>query len=315
MLKKIFLLLNVLAFFLFLTVTKVQAEPHKYLYSIEAQGYQWDYSTIVPSSYSNSKKFPLVILLHGAGGNGEVYLNKTAWAEKAEREGFIAVAPNGLPAKMDRKARFTFNPRLWNSGVLSPDSPRSKIDDVVFFKKLLEKLYSQYQIDRSKVFLTGHSNGGGMVFYLATKLSKEIKAIAPVASALWIKEAETEINVPTLYILGEADPALPLQGGERKTPWGKSLVPSHQESIDTWAKILGCSKENKLIRNSSAVKIYQYCISNKKKFFVYSLEGHGHEWPGGERMLPAFKTGEMIKGFKATEVIWDFFKGTFSREL
>ena len=296
------------AFFLFLTAAKVQAEPKKYLDSIEAEGYQWDYSTVVPSSYNNLKKFPLLILLHGAGGNAEGYLRKTGWSEKAEKEGFIAVAPNGLAARPARRANFLFNPALWNSGVLPPNSPRSKIDDVVFFKKLLEKLYSQYQIDRSKVFLTGHSNGGGMTFYLATQLSNEFKAIAPVASALWTKEAAKEINIPTLYILGEADPLVPVQGGERKTPWGRSLVPSHQESIETWAKILGCSKENKLISNSPPVKIYQYCVSNKKPFFVYSLEGQGHEWPGGERMLPVFKTGEMIKDFKATDIIWDFFK-------
>jgi polyhydroxybutyrate depolymerase len=40
---------------------------------------------------------PLVLVLHGAGGNGPNVMAMTGFDEKAEEEGFIAVFPEGTP--------------------------------------------------------------------------------------------------------------------------------------------------------------------------------------------------------------------------
>ena len=45
----------------------------------------------VPASYEGSTQVPLVLMLHGSGGNGEKFYNILRWAEKGEAENFITV--------------------------------------------------------------------------------------------------------------------------------------------------------------------------------------------------------------------------------
>ncbi|MFX8289553.1 hypothetical protein ABTL40_19485, partial [Acinetobacter baumannii] len=58
----------------------------------------------------------LVIVLHGAGGNGEAALTRQGWAELSPVAGFVAVAPDALPPDIARPAAFRDNPRYWNDG-------------------------------------------------------------------------------------------------------------------------------------------------------------------------------------------------------
>jgi polyhydroxybutyrate depolymerase len=49
----------------------------------------------VPSGYDGRRSLPLVLMFHGASGTARTALQTTGWAEKAERDGFIAVFPEG----------------------------------------------------------------------------------------------------------------------------------------------------------------------------------------------------------------------------
>ena len=41
----------------------------------------------------------------------------------------------------------------------------------------------------------------------------------------------------------------------------------------------------------------------------YAIDGLGHVWPGGHRLLPENIVGVPCDKVKATDVMWDFFKG------
>jgi len=49
----------------------------------------------VPVGYDGSHPIPLVLMLHGAGGDGVAAERISAWSALAESHGFIAVFPNG----------------------------------------------------------------------------------------------------------------------------------------------------------------------------------------------------------------------------
>jgi polyhydroxybutyrate depolymerase len=283
--------------------------PGKHVLTLEAAGQKWTYRVHVPAKYDSAKPTPLVLILHGAGGSGEGYLDRAGWAKKADAAGFIAVAPDGLPIRPDAKADFLTNPRVWNTGQLRAESPRAKIDDLAFFRSLLDTVEKQLNVDKSRVYVTGHSNGAGMTFRLGTELSERFTALAPVASHVWAKDPKPARPLPTLYIVGTNDPLIPLAGGERTLPWGKSTVPPVHDSLTTWAKALGCPTTPKTIRDKDGVKIVEYGPGKDGvKLTVWFITGQGHNWPGGRMLLPAKYSGPDSDKVDATKVIQEFFE-------
>ncbi|MFN8388895.1 MAG: hypothetical protein U0136_01235 [Bdellovibrionota bacterium] len=306
------ILLAILALYFFAHIPP-DARSETSDFVINAEGFDWHYSVFVPSSYQQLKSLPLVIVLHGAGGRGPVYLEKAGWALKAEREGFLVAAPTGLPARPSNAPHFLTNPNLWNTGASLGLSPRRRIDDVAFFRKLIAELESRYHVDPSAVFLTGHSNGAGMTFALAARMSDTFRAVAPVMGVDWEQDVHLKRPVPTLYIVGTDDPLVPFAGGKRRTPWSANVIPPVQKSVDAWARALGCSTNGQPSQVSGDVTLIRYCSSERDLFRFYVLKGQGHEWPGATRMLPERMTGPSITGFSATDVIWEFFEHHLER--
>ncbi len=284
---------------------KIGTQTH----TLKSVGHDWTYHVHVPKNYDKTKPSPLVLVLHGAGGNGKIYLDRNNWRNQAEKGHFIVVAPDGLPARPNKTANFFTNPRLWNSGQLRPLSPRSRVNDIQFFKDLLDNVARQYNIDDQRIYVTGHSNGAGMTFMLGAKLSERFAAIAPGLGLNWINDAAPKHPLPTLYLLGTVDPLIPIKGGESKLPWGKRTTPPVSQGIHSWAKALGCSTEGKTLSHKNGVKKVQYGSGQSgATLTVWYIEGQGHGWPGGKASgLPERLIGPQAGTVNATEVIWDFF--------
>jgi polyhydroxybutyrate depolymerase len=288
---------------------KAKLGPGTHELTLKAAGHEWHYTLHVPPKYDAARATPLVLILHGAGGKGDGYLDKAGWAKKADRAGFVAVAPDGLTARPDEKEAFLTNPRLWNSGQLPETSPRAKIDDVAFFKALLDEVGRRVTVDKARVYVTGHSNGAGMTFRLGAELSERFAAIAPVASVPWVKDPKPSRPLPTLYIIGTEDPLVPFKGGESTTPWGKRTTPPVAEGLAKWAKALGCPEEPKTLRDKDGVKVVEYGPGKGDvKLTAYFIAGQGHNWPGGKDLLPARLVGPSSDKLNATDVIWEFFE-------
>jgi polyhydroxybutyrate depolymerase len=278
-------------------------------FTLKAAGHEWHYHVHIPPKYDAAKPMPLVLILHGAGGNGIGYLTRAGWAKKADAAGFIAVAPDGLPMRPGQEANFLNNPHLWQSGQLAATSPRGKIDDVTFFKALLDDVGRRVNVDTDRVYATGHSNGGGMTFRLGAELPERFAALAVVASLPWIKDPTPSRPLPTLFIIGTEDPLVPLKGGESTTPWGKRTTLPVAEGLAKWAKALGCPEEPKTVRDKDGVKVVEYGPGKDDvKLTAYYITGQGHGWPGGQELLPARLIGPRSDKVNAADLIWEFFE-------
>src|SRR5262245_12983596 len=91
--------------------------------------------------------FPLVMMLHGAGGGADFAADETGWSQLADLEGIAVVYPEGLPARRDKTPKFLTNPQEWNDG-----SGRGGEDDVGFLTAVLDHL-AEF-IDRRRVYVT-----------------------------------------------------------------------------------------------------------------------------------------------------------------
>src|ERR1700722_9617254 len=94
----------------------------------------------VPPGFDGKSKVPVVLMLHGAGGSGEGAIPETGWDVKSDREGFVAVFPDGTPPHPLMPARFLMNPRLWNDGSGRGAIGVDHVDDLGFIFAMIDFL-------------------------------------------------------------------------------------------------------------------------------------------------------------------------------
>ena len=89
------------------------------------------YLVHVPPKYDSKKPTPAVLVLHGAGTNGQITVHFCGLNKKSDEAGFIAVYPNGtgLVGLM----------LTWNAGWVQGKGG-GKADDVAFIAKVLDDL-------------------------------------------------------------------------------------------------------------------------------------------------------------------------------
>jgi polyhydroxybutyrate depolymerase len=231
---------------------------------------------------------PLVVMLHGAGGSASWAAGETGWSAKANLEGFIVVYPEAIPPRPDKPSKFLTNPQRWNDG--SPfDRGSPEPDDVLFLRTLIESLASHRLVDARRIFVTGFSNGAGMTFRIAAALADRIAAIAPVAGHWWLDGPKPARRIPTRYLIGTADPLIPIAGGMVRTPWGRvERKPSVADTLARWSRAMGVDATDSLIESTF-------------------IAGLGHHWPGGKGGLGERIGGPTASPLSATDEIWAFF--------
>ena len=154
----------------------------------------------VPRCYNKNNPTPLVIALHGGGSSAHGMKKSSKFKELSEKENFIVLYPQAYK-------------RQWNDGRNVPEIPshRLGIDDVGFINALLDHICAQYNIDRSRVYATGPSNGGFMSNRLGIELSHRLPAIAPMIATLPVnlKKAVPVGPVSVMIVNGTDDPLVP----------------------------------------------------------------------------------------------------------
>jgi polyhydroxybutyrate depolymerase len=224
---------------------------------------------------------PLVMMIHGAGGSAEFAADETGWSRLADGQGFAVAYPEGLAARPQKKPKFLTNPQEWNDG-----SGRGRDDDVGFLLAVLDDLTGR--IDPSRVYVTGFSNGAGIAFRFAAEHADRVAALAPVAGHCWVAEPKPSRPVPTLYLIGDADPLVPLAGGTARTPWEKvEGRPAVADTLRRWGTAIGHPPGSGF-------------------FPVRIIPGHGHHWPGGKALLGERLGGPVSSAVDATAEIWEF---------
>jgi polyhydroxybutyrate depolymerase len=308
--------------FLILSCGAARAEgkeelKQEYKGSILVDGSVRTYLVHVPVSYNQDNPTPLVLALHGGGGNAAKTQKVTnnGFDLLSEKEGFIIVYPNGIE-------------KNWNDGrdVRRYRAQRDKIDDVAFISALIDELAEEYNIDRARVYATGISNGAMMCLRLACELSDKIAAVAPVVGAMPVNltfSCRPSEPVSLLFINGTDDPLVPWRGGSvRFGRLSLGRVISVPETVVLWASHDNCPVEPALteepdtdLKDGTRIKRATYgpCQDDTEIVF-YTVEGGGHAWPGGYPYASVRFIGKTSRDMDACKVIWEFFKKHRRRE-
>jgi polyhydroxybutyrate depolymerase len=111
-------------------------------------------------------------------GNMDNFLNEADMHDLAESEGFILICPQG--SVLDDESTH------WNP-LLPSEGNKSDVDDFGFVEALIDAVSVNINLDATRVYATGYSNGAGFVYGLACYLSAKIAAVVPVSGLMYLE--------------------------------------------------------------------------------------------------------------------------------
>ena len=134
-----------------------------------------------------SKKWPLILSLHGVGGGSSL--------EELRNEGVAGLIKNG---------------KQFPAVVVSPLCPDSQWPwSLPMLHQLLDDISAKYRIDPDRIYLTGASAGGDNVWLLAEDEPDRFAALAPIAGEGCIPDAARVKDIPIWAFEGQDDEAVP----------------------------------------------------------------------------------------------------------
>ena len=276
-------------------------------------------STVIMVPRSDSippEGWPLVVMLHGAGGSSRNVPESTGWAELGEKEGVVTAFPNGTPRDESKPESFSRNPQTWNSGATMNLSSGTQsaiakdIDDVGFLKELIDRICRQLKIDPRRIYVAGHSNGAQMAYRFGSEQRNIIAAVGVMAGHSYAGEKPLDSPVSLIQIVGDHDPFTPMAGGEAGVLRAKMIVPPALNSPRDWAKRLGLSGEPKIIQDDSKItlRVWGPAESGAEVRSIV-VKGHGHAYLSPQDSFhPALLFGPTMHSMNATQTMWEFFK-------
>jgi len=172
------------------------------------------YRLFVPADHDATQSYPLVIFLHGIGGTGtDNEANYTrgntfgthVWVlpENQQRWPCFVLAPQSTVG-------WSPHPPIRDLPALEEEPESGLTPPLRLMLEILENTANEYNIDRSRVYLTGQSMGGFGTWYLLAKRPEVFAAAVPICGGGDPAAVEVFKHVPVWAFHGANDPTVPV---------------------------------------------------------------------------------------------------------
>ncbi len=278
-----------------------------YALEIAHAGGERSFIVHLPPDFGARGPLPVLFAFHGGGGNAPGFQTYAGLVAPADARGFAVVYPNG-------SGRFATRLLTWNAGDCCAYAQAHDVDDVGFTLAILADLSRDLPLDRTRVYATGHSNGGMMAYRLAADAATRVAAIVPVAGADMTRSFAPAAPVAVLHVHSVDDPRALYAGGLGPANPLTSRRIEHREveaGLARWRARDGCTGEGQqtdarsVDRHTAVLIDYAPCDTG---FDVshWKLTGAGHGWPGGGSILPERIVGPNTEVIEVAEEILRF---------
>jgi polyhydroxybutyrate depolymerase len=280
---------------------------------------------------------PVVFVFPGYGASAEaaaVHYTQTRFEGLAEEHGFVVVYGNGLPAVPPGQAARARQPEGgYFQGCLAAHSEEGI--DVQYTRQILDQLATELSIDRSRVYATGLSAGGGMSLQLALEAPDLVRAIAPVAglpfqpSGPWRLHCHPKPGhdkIPIAMLAATHDPFISYAAGPSSV-YPRADYPGMEQTRDTWLTAMGItgppqvellpdrvqkdSYEPHTSLVSSFIELQRYPTGAEgQELWFYRAVGMGHWWPNPRQIWAGLwpKFGKTNQDIDFADHAWQFFE-------
>jgi len=272
------------------------------------------YLVHVPPQAGSGKALPVVLNFHGGGAHARQQKIYSRMDQTADREGFIAVYPDGSGGIAGRLL-------TWNAGACCGWAAANRADDVGFALALLDDLARRVALDTERIYATGLSNGSMMAYRLAAEAAHRIAAVAGVAGAMSLTRFAPAVPVPVMHIHSVDDQRALYGGGLGPSfPFTNTRVlhPPVEAMLEKWIAHNGCPAQPQVadtLRGRSdaadaahSATRYSYLpCRNGSEVVLWKLTGAGHVWPGGVQDYLVWLLGAGTTVIDANREMWNFF--------
>jgi polyhydroxybutyrate depolymerase len=281
---------------------------HKRKLDLRVLGFHRSYLIHVPMNYNRAESRPLVVALHGAFSTAAEMEKETGLSDLADRDGFLVVYPNGITL-------FGWF-QHWNARHCCGKAMEDGVDDLGFISTVIEEVCRNFQVDASRIYMVGYSNGGMLAYLFAAQKPELLAAVAVIAATIGSSPSSdqpemlippAQASMPVLVIHGREDNRIPYEGGsERKN--GRSYV-SVKDSMEFWLKAdrIATAPQREEMMGGRVIKEIWGVPGSNREVVLYTLEGWKHTIPT-KYFTKKLPENDPLKNFSATDIIWDFFK-------
>jgi len=159
------------------------------------------YRVYVPTDYPSRGEYPLVVALHGLGGNEDSMFGAFyGMTPLAETHGYIIVAPMGFR-----------NDGGYGGYGSQPVSRNARLSETDVLE-VLARTRSQYAIDSQRIYLMGHSMGAIGTWRLAARHPDIWAGLGPIAGFGDPSTAASISHIPQIVVHGDDDRTVPVMG-------------------------------------------------------------------------------------------------------
>ena len=207
-----------------LTFARIQARSYEF--KDGAAPIQMTYEVFVPSKYDASKPTPLVVALHGLGSNPTQVIRYQGLTDEAEARGWLVVAPMGYNSGGWYGSQGPGRPRTGggrgDQSAIPENLGELSEKDVMNVLALVQK---EFNTDKSRTYLFGHSMGGGGTYYIGMKYKDIWAALAPAAPAIYTSPDQLDAikDKPIIVVQGDNDNLVDVEVTRRWIEKMKSL--------------------------------------------------------------------------------------------
>ena len=242
-----------------------------------------EYLIQVPDTYKEDEPAPLILNMHGYGGDAESYRKyvggETGLQLLADQREFFVAYPQAY-------LRDGLGERYWQPG----DNGEQDIalNDVYYIQRLLADIQANYNIDEEQIFALGFSNGGMMAYSLGCNSGDVFAAVGGMATTMIPEKCDVNHTPSIIAFHGTDDAVLPYDGNNA---W--QAVP---DVMDFWVDHNGLSNQD-IVRSEfddGTVQLDQYS-GEQATVALYTIQGGGHVW-----------FSEDINGRSPNEILWEF---------
>lgn len=204
---------------------------------------------MIPSNYTTSTRYPLIIVLHGYGLNGALHAAYLGLDIRVDRKQYVLVIPDGTASANGTRfwnatAACCARAAAYESGV--DEGEYTHIDDVQYIRQLIEQSAATYSIDPSRIGLIGQSNGGFMALRMVCEASDLVKSVVSISGSTFSNDkscAPADNPVSVLLVHGDADETILYDGGEILSEY----YPGAIETAERFAAHAGCDVQKAIM--------------------------------------------------------------------
>ena len=277
-------------------------------YRLDINSTQRNFHVFVPTAYDANTPTPLVFMFHGSGGNGNATYDNSGWRQVAEQNNFICVFPTALEYFIPE---INGTQTKWSSAGLSTELEEgtSVEDDIPFVTEMLEQLIATFNIDESRIYASGFSNGGGFTkSRIMCELSDRFAAVATAGGHALPQIVPVQSNdlLPLYAIMGtKDDKKLRAAGQTAPFPMDAALIMEHSYLRTGIDNILEMIQVDTVYSAQPEMPYYNTLYfsdaltANGNEYRFRLIKDMGHIWPTGNNHP---------SGLAAAELFWPFFQ-------